>query len=244
LSLPPAVAFGSAVAHRGHILLELRLIQRLQLGLRLLTAHAGLQSPVELKNVRAARVERRPVRHHLRQHHRWNEDVDRSPDFQPVEAALGDADHGERMTADANRLTHDIRPAAEARRPESVRQHHDRMAAPHAIVRLRQQPARERPHAQHVEVIAADDARGRASSGAVDHEVHGIGAFREEAREDLLAVAEAEVRGIRPGHGACRPSVPHSGGIEQHELARMFDGQRFQQQLVDDAEDRRVGPDA
>src|SRR5262249_34458613 len=62
----------------------------------------------------------------------------------------------------------------------------------------------------------------------------------KQAREDFVLIADLPVSAIRE----CGNSLAAEGAREQDQLIRIIDRQHFQQHGVNQAEDRRVGPDA
>ena len=243
-SLPPAVVAGRLRSHAGDVLLELGQIVRPQLGRGLLAGYSRLEASVEVEDMGASRVEGGAVSDDLREHGGRNDDVDRSADVQTIEASLADSDDGEGVAVEANGLADDVGSAAKLFDPETVSEHGDGVAAADAIVLGGKHAADERPDAEHLEIVATDDRLGDPARGAVDGEIDRLGAFGQQAGEDLLLIAEPSVGRVGPAPLTRHPAVADSLGIENDQLAGALDRQRFEQDLVHEAEHRGVGADA
>ena len=134
----------------------------------------------------------------------------------------------------------DRRVAAEAALPVLVAQHQDGRCA-RLLVRVLERTPERRPHAEHVEEVRGDDARGdalglRAAEQDEPHVVEfheSLEALRARAVVENLLIREAGVLDVGQ-----RPLLP-----QHDEAVAVLIRQRAEQDAVDDAEDRRVGAD-
>ena len=206
---------------------------------------AGLQPCEDVEPPAAPVVEIVPRRGHLRLHHHRRQDVGGLADLQAREALRGHADNGEGMAVDVDRLVQDRGITAEAAHPVAVAEHGDRMAAGRLVVGRVEHASKRRPHAEHVEVVPADQlAVGALGLAAPDHRHRG-GKTREHAGEHLAAsIAEVLVHRIREGVQVHRPAHERPGAVEHDERAGIADRQGPEQHLVHQGEDRRIRADA
>ena len=103
-----------AECRQQHFLLEDAVEVRLQRRLGLLDGDARLQPAEHVHPAAAPVVDVVPVRRHLRLHHHRHADAWHVADVHAVEAGLRDADDGERLVVDRDRLPDDPRIGAEA----------------------------------------------------------------------------------------------------------------------------------
>ena len=182
----------------------------------------GILQPAFLPSNRWLRGERE---HHVR----------RPADVDAEESRRSHTDDGERDALHGQLASHDIFGAAEVLTPEAMTDDDDgtiRCSA--AIVCRHEQTTAHRTHAEFVEeppaYVCAVDGHGSAAL----REVEALARPRKGAVEQLvLAGPDLLPHGIRPGAVG-----------EQREAGRIADGQRAQDQAVEDREQRRVGADA
>ncbi len=132
-----------------------RMPQRLQAGLRLRQALARLQPPHHSQPVRIAVLVVRPARGDDVLGRHGHEDVGRLPGDHAVKAGRGDADNGEGLRVEQQRLAQHARIGAQLVFPV-VEADHGHRSSVELIVGRHDQPAHRRLHAQHLKVIAGD----------------------------------------------------------------------------------------
>jgi hypothetical protein len=209
--------------------------------MRLLARFAVSQPPEDADPSVETIVQRVKSGRDLQLHHHRHEHLYGLPDFYPLEARLRDADDRERMPVDDRRAPHDRRIGAEARRPERVAEHGNRMATLQPIVSRRQQTTNGGLNAQDRKVAASDNLTASAVGLALKPDVHVVAEAPEHAREDLVAIADFRVRGIRE-LAAIAPVAAVVVAVKGHlyELLRVLHRQQAQQHLVHEREDCRV----
>ena len=165
------------------------------------------------------------------------------------EVARRHADDGQRLAVDDDRVVEHVRVGAEARLPVRVAEHRHRRLADRAVVGRAEQPAERGLHAEHREVAARHEhalaAQRLAAVGEVGAEetvrrdagerrLHPLEVPEHRVAEHGVAVAGLVAR-LRAGLRAGRREVDQPRGL----LHR----QRPQEELVEQREDGRVGPD-
>ena len=227
-------------------LLADRAEQGLQPRLRLLDADAWLATRVDLHPAEAAVVDLQPGRADLRLHRDGHEDVGRDAQLEAVEAARRDADHGERVAVDLDRLAEDVVAAGEAPAPVVVAEDRERVAGDRVVVRRREEPADRGLHAQDLEVVARDELAVGALADILPADVH----LREDPADHAveagcLVVEIAEQRPRQLGAVAEGAAVVFLAiGVDLDQLGGPLHRQRPQRDLVQQGEHRGVGADA
>jgi len=172
-------------------------------------------------------------------HPDWNDDVDPPPDVRSEELRRHDADDREGNSIERQRPSNRVGGAAEAPLPERVADDDDR-SIPTALVLVVGAGERQAEHGHDTKRV--EHSRGRPD--AVDElgdpaarQVEPLRAPREGAVEELPLLQFAPDR-ISPGIGPLR------GGVGQdREPMRVLDGQRAQDEAVDEREDRGICAD-
>ena len=151
------------------------------------------------------------------------------------------ANHRRRTSAEPDGLADDVRVAVERGAPEAVGQdRHARRVA--AVVSRRNQPAKHRTQAHHVEVGAADhpglhhDRFAEAEQREFDGGEVAKGADRLDPRLEIVDLRDRERHVVGAEAGSTLADVDQAIGVAINE--------RPQEHLANDAEDRRVGADA
>ena len=169
----------------------------------------------------------------------------RAEDLWPVEirrAGRQHADHLVRHAIEYQRPAHDARVLAESARPEPMREDgHVRVLRGLVLVRP-EQPARGRRHAESAEEPGIDpnclELLGIAHAGQVDvAELH-----RAKILESADHLARVPEVGVRP-RGLVDPAL-RERHPDLHQPIGVGERERFEQDRVDDAEDRRVRANA
>ena len=155
------------------------------------------------------------------------------------EAVRHDANHGERRPVDRERPADDGRIAAEAAFPEPVGQHDHRSRLD--VLFSREAAADRRLRAQHGEVAAGGDLQQDLFGGVAVAPVHLREGERRHLGEHLVLRAQILVVQVRQREVARIARVGHEHG---RETAGLLDGNRPEQDRVDQAEDSGVGADA
>jgi hypothetical protein len=169
-----------------------------------------------------------------------NRHVERPAHVHAEEVRRRDADDRERHAFDRQRTADRVGRAAEPPLPEVVTDDRDGAigAAAASIVSLRECPAQDRGHAEHVEETPACphavDELGRPDL----RQVEAGGPPDERAVEEPLVLPDLFPDRVGPG----RPGL--AAQSEDDEPLRFLHGQRPQHEAVEDGKDRRVRPDA
>ena len=232
----------------GRELRQERAVEGRQPRLRLSAREARLQAADDLDPVVLRIVQAVPERRHLRLLHHRHEDVRGAAGLDSGEAVARDADDGQRLPVDDDRLVQDGGVRAESARPVAVGEDGDRMGAGRAIVGRRQRPAERRHDAEHVERVPAHElSRGAFGRSARAH-ARVERKLGHESREDVAPRREIPVHRVRERRRDVRiaPAVPLDRAVraQQHELARVAHREQRQEHPIDEREDRRVGADS
>ena len=118
------------------------------------------------------------------------------------------------------------------------------MRARRTVISRVEHAAKGGTHAEHIEIVAADEVAADALRAASPDDRHGGRESREKASEHVVAVAEVRVHRIRECHPIERAALKRSRTIEKHQLRRRVYRQAPQQHLIHQGKDRRVGPHA
>ena len=186
---------------------------------------------------------RRPRHCDLRHRHRQKQSRPIAPD-RCVKILRSNPDNRERMPVDQHRLPDHLPRRAKMVSPVVVAQHHHRVRVLRRLIRRREQPARERPQSQHLEVVAAHHFRMFVLGLVVPGDAHARLHRRQHAAEYLIAVAQIPVHRV----GVVIPNPPaecaHRSGeasvpFHPHQLPRPLYWQHAQQHLIEQREDRR-----
>ena len=126
-------------------------------------------------------------------------------------------------------------------------EHDDAVDAGRPILCAREVAADGRRDAERRQIAGADDFAAQPFGFAVAGKAPLTAREERVLREHLLLIAEDFVLGIRPHHLAkdargCG-AIRHEQ-VDHHQIVRLREGQRLQQQRVDEGEDRGVGADA
>ena len=186
----------------------------------------------------------RPFRRHGGLHQDGHADLRRLRRIDAGKSRRRDADDRHRRVVDEDLLADHVRVARKAADPVVVAQHHDRMPLVDLVVFLRVEDAPQRRlDPQHREVVPGDELRLEPLGAVVDADRGGNEPPAEHLsqRLGLLLVVLVDGIGVHPGaHVAA-----HVGAllIEHDQLIGTSHRQLAQQHLVDQREDRGVGPD-
>ncbi len=99
-------------------------------------------------------------------------------------------------------------------------------------------------HPEHGEIRPGDELRGHPLRLRPVGQVRGGREAAEHAAEDLVVPAQVLVQRVGEGVEAPVAAVVAAFHSESDQLLRVLDGQAAQQHLVEQGEDRGVGPDA
>ena len=219
-------------------------------GLRLLDRHTRLEPGEQIRPVVPPQLE--GIRVALQQPTQRDRHVDvrRDAHRRAVERRRRHADNRQRLAVDDERLVDDIRVPVETRPPIVVAQHDDRRLAGGPVVGRANQPAKSGLHAEHPEVASRDErpfpAHRLAAVGEVGAEPDVRG---QTGKRRLLPFEVAEHRVaedlVAPAGLAARLRPRLRAGRRQVDQPRRFlDRQRPQEELLEEREDRGIGPDA
>ncbi len=167
-----------------------------------------------------------------------------------MESRRRDANDGEHLPVDPQRLPDDIPALAESAPPVVVTEHDDAPASPHTIVIGIQQTSELRREAEDREIRTRNQRALTTFGHALVGDVRTKVAVRGDAGEDGLnalqvpkhRVAEDRVAGA--GLTARYRPAARSGRHEVDESLRLWHVQRPQQGLIEDRENRDVRADA
>jgi hypothetical protein len=250
----PGADHRAPVRHRDHpvlVLLRVLLGQRahdgVQRRLRLLARRPRREARHDVEPPRAARLEEVVLRHDGPLHGHRDEEVAGALEVRAREALRRDADHGERAPVDGHRAPDDARVGAEALAPQPVAEHDDRARHGRGVLVGDEEAPERGAHAEHREVVPRDELApdGEAGRAAALHHRR-RGAVGDDALQPACPRAEVEV--VRVG---ARPVAPVADAVlgplarvHAHELPGPLDGERPQEERVDEAEDDGVDADA
>ncbi len=127
--------------------------------------------------------------------------------------------------------------------PEVVTDNGDGMRTRRSIVVLREETSGPRSHAEHFEKVSADQFAAHAFVLIGVTDVHLRAAARDDAGEDVAAIAQVLVHRVRERALDAWSFFRIVRG-EHDELIGIVDRQALQQHLVGDREDRGVRADA
>ncbi len=225
------------------------LVGRVDAGRGLLDRDARFQPSEDVRPVAAAILEALEARLHQRAKRDRHEHLGLRAQRRAVEPARRDADDGQALSVDDQRVVQDRRVEAEALLPVVEAEHDDARFADHAVVALREQPAEGRLHAKHREVAPRHEhARARQGLPLVG-EVGPENAVRGQAGEDGLRLFEVTEHRVAEDLVAVARLVARvaarlgAGRREVHQLFRGTHRERPQQHLVEQREDGRRRPD-
>ena len=263
LPLPSRADVQGSVEEPGHLRrAHARLQRRLDLGqdapvqglegrAGLLDGHAGLEAGKEVGPVSAPVLE--PAVLFMREqaaHRDRREERARHVERRAAEPRRRHADDGQWLAVHDEHVSDHVGRSIELRLPEVVTQDNHGMAADRLVDLRAEQSAGGRPQSQRREVRARDlrapDRDGPVSIGDVGEEAP---VRRERGEDGLLALEVTEHRvaeHVVASAGvvvATRPWL-RSRAIEVDEPLGLDDGQRAQEELAVEGEDRRVGPNA
>ncbi len=151
------------------------------------------------------------------------------------EAGCGHADDLERMATEGDGTADRVGTSSVLALPEAVTQYRHARTAAHVVGGL-QHPTSDGGHAEHVEVIAAHPGAGGAPHRATGRQVECRIEEGEGTGERVLPVAD-----MLPLYIGERDAAFAHGQL--HDFLGVLHGERAQHDRVDQAEDRRVGPD-
>src|SRR5580704_7542855 len=97
-----------------------------------------------------------PVRSHLRFHRYRDVHVRNQSDLYSRESRTCDSHNGQQSTVDGELFIQDIRIAAEMPRPVSIAEYRHTIRASRSFVLCTKNSPEKGPHAQHLEIIAAN----------------------------------------------------------------------------------------
>jgi hypothetical protein len=154
-----------------------------------------------------------------------------------------DADDGHRVPVDADRRTKGRCITFHPTLPILIAHNGDRAAASpnagHLIVFRTDGRAGSHSDAQHVEVVPGDEHPGDPLRRVPDADVQRLCPKRNQAIDGGGVIPQVGVRGVR--HAVLKARAPSRN---QREGGRILDGQRAQENGVDNAEGGRVGANA
>ena len=157
---------------------------------------------------------------------------------------MRDSNNGHRVTVELNRSANDSAVTGEVAPPEAVAEHNDGPAIGDRVVVWSDGAAHCCPNAQGREIGA-----GNQLCGNLRHFITVADGYRgwepaEHPGEDMIVVAQIFKHG--PGNRICAVRIPVmvAGLSDDHEPLRMTDGQEPQNNLIQQTEHRRVGPNA
>jgi len=232
------------------LLLHQRGVRAVQRGRGLLPRYAGLEPRQQVNPVIVVPVRAVPIGGEQRLEAHWYVDIDIAAERGAVEVLGRDADHGKGVGVHADGLVQHVQLSAELVAPIAVAQHRHGASAARPVVFGRNHAADERFDAKHGE-IAARYHHGRPAHGLLSEGQ--VGAEIPEARHSgyalrwLLQLAEHRVTenviavaGIVVGTAAALEVVRR---FQQDELLGMPHRKIREYHLVQQREDRRIGPD-
>ncbi len=191
---------------------------------------------------------RAPGRKDLGLHHQGNVEVDRIADFDAMKPALRDADDGHGLPVHEDGASDRLGIARESPLPECVAQDHDRMAARPDVVLPGEDPAHGGSHSESLEEGAGNEVGAHALGSFPGAHMRRSQEVGEDAFEDPAAIAKSfEHRvGDRGQHLAVvmGEAGERARGVEDHEPFGIAHGQRTDQELIDEPEDRGIRTDA
>ena len=205
-----------------------------QFSLRLRNGHAGLQPPNHLQRMKAARF-----------HQRLVQEAKAHPNFTPHGLRLARADHAHNRHGP----THQLDLAADNRRigielptPQRLMDHHHRRALSFLIRRIKaaqqwpgaeqREQARRTLHHLHLTAFAA-----AVADVPLVHRLERVGGQTLKAARLPLPIGKVWRRHLHGRKVRMRLA-------KMHQTLRRAEGQRIQQHLMDDGEDRHVHADA
>ncbi len=227
-----------------------RMVHPVQRRLCLLQRYLRLESAEEIGPVALATLEAGVARGHHAPHGHRHEHHWPFAEGGAFEAARCHPDNGEGLAVDLDGLAEHRRVGAEVRGPVAVAQHGDEMPADGLIVAGPQQPSDSGLQLERREVGTGDQRATAADRLIVIGEVGAEAAVRGEAGEHRLALLEIPEHRVAEDHVAVAGLAAGlrarlgAGGRKIHQLIGFGHRQRLEQHLVDQREDRGVGPDA
>ena len=186
-----------------------------------------------------------PFRQHRFLHQDGDANLRRLRRIDTGKALFRDADNRHRIVVHEDLLADDLRVARKAAGPVVIGQHHDWMPLIDLVVLSGiEDAARRGANTEHREVIARDQLRLQPLGAIVDADRgrHDAPAqhFRQRRRPLLIVLVD----GIRMHPHAHVAAVVLATLVQHDQLFGMLDWQLAEQDLVDQREDGRVGPDA
>ena len=221
-------------------------VQHAHRSLRLAAGDTGFQAAEQVEPGVALVVELVPGRRDDGLHHHRHPHVGGYPAVGPFEARIRDAYDRERRAVQADRPADEVLRFGEAVTPEVVLQDDDGMGVLVPVVVRVQHAAEVGPDTEDVEEIAGHEPDADSLAAVVADEARRLDELSGEPGEDRVAVPQREIEGMRervhavPGLGADAAAFEP----ELDELAGFAHGQKPQQDLVRQAEDRAVGADS
>ena len=190
------------------------------------------------------RVERRPLWMNQGFGAERYRDVEHAADFEPEELWRRHADDRERHALDRQRRADHVR-AIESLPPEAITDDRDRSRRSPApnVVGCGQRAADRSGDSERCEEVAADEQHVGRLDLAGPCEVEAQRRHRQRAGERLCALLQARPHRVRPPEPGREPQPRRRFRRDGDEGLWMGDGQRSQEQAIDDAEHRRSGPD-
>jgi hypothetical protein len=129
--------------------------------------------------------------------------------------------------------------------PEIVREDDDRTSAGISIIRLFDEAAQSGADSEHREIAARDDFGSDRFRIAVRREIHLDFSAAEDAVEEASLLLEVTVHRVRHQvPGAESTADLFAFPIDQHEMARITDGEGVENYLIDQRVDGGGGADA
>ena len=233
LDAPPLVVHG---------VLPLQILRdALDAGFGLLKAHPGFQPPNHREQQEPPLVDPGCVRIDLLVHHQGHPDVRRGQLIEPLKVRRRHAHNVVGAAVEANGSGRHPRIPAKLPGPKPVSDHGHGVCA-WAGVLLGQEPAAHHgDHAEGCEVVTGDDLSRDRLRFAEAGKVQGDGGVEEQGREDLVVVAIVPVVGVGRGPQTGVARVERADGDQPF---GGLDGQRAQQDGIEQREDSGIGPDA
>ena len=183
--------------------------ERLQGSFSLRLGHAGFESADHGEPVVVPIGEPVPVGRHLRLHHQGNENVRSAPHLDAGKPRLGHSNHRQRSIVHQDGLVQHGGVAAQSALPVAVAQHDNGMRPRHAVVFRAEDAAQRRAHAEHLEIISADEFALSALRASVEGHTETHSEASQDAGETGVAIPYRGENGI--GNGFARISIgPHA----------------------------------
>jgi len=210
----------------------------IELRFRLCARDAGLEAPDDEEIVAVARIEPGAARLDLFRHHHRHPEFRRIRDLGADETRRRDPDDGKGMSVEQDCLPDDGRIAVESFLPAGVAHNHDWLRARRPILFRPETAPERRFYSENVEVISRDIVTPDALVNAIVAETGDDEAISEQTGEDRVAISVVLVVGIRL-ESEIRAVAQLA--VHRDELRRLAQGQRSQEDGIDETEDGGVG---